>query len=182
MRRSCAKAQDNNENSNKAKSSLPVGSYNMIQSQNRHYRLTRSLLGLTGPAWSIAVHPQGKYLAIGGESTARSFQIYSSPCVSSDRVHLWELTTGKEIPIPGASGIQGAVTAMTWMIRPDNPDEALAFGTNGGYMSVWRRKEGTDAVSGRIALRCRMAHNFSLRKLFPREWPQIGMSMRWGTR
>ncbi|THU90380.1 hypothetical protein K435DRAFT_621841, partial [Dendrothele bispora CBS 962.96] len=37
------------------------------------------------------------------------------------------------------AGDRGVTTALAWMIRPDDADDGLAFGTDDGYLCIWRR-------------------------------------------
>jgi hypothetical protein len=37
-------------------------------------------------------------------------------------------------------------TAIAWIIRPDDTEEGLAFGTDDGYLCIWKR-EKADGVS-----------------------------------
>ncbi|KAJ3780659.1 hypothetical protein GGU10DRAFT_278984, partial [Lentinula aff. detonsa] len=44
------------------------------------------------------------------------------------------------------SGNRGATTAIAWIIRPDDAEEGLVFGTDDGYLSVWRQERADSFI------------------------------------
>ena len=48
---------------------------------------------------------------------------------------------------PALAGDRGVTTALAWMIRPDDTDDGLAFGTDDGYLCVWKRSCKEQEVS-----------------------------------
>ena len=53
---------------------------------------------------------------------------------------------GNSISIPGGSGQFGATTALTWIWLPDVVHEILAYGTQAGYLVVWKEIRGEKNV------------------------------------
>ncbi|KAJ3748378.1 hypothetical protein DFH05DRAFT_1390016, partial [Lentinula detonsa] len=43
-------------------------------------------------------------------------------------------------------GNRGATTAIAWIICPDNAEEGLVFGTDDGYLSVWRQERADSFI------------------------------------
>ncbi|KAF5332313.1 hypothetical protein D9758_016104 [Tetrapyrgos nigripes] len=87
------------------------------------YTLHALLDGHYGEVACIAAHPLGSHVASGGR----------------DGTHIWNLQEKKLLGSPAGAGDRGVTTALAWMIRPDDTDDGLAFGTDDGYLSIWRR-------------------------------------------
>ncbi|KAF5315995.1 hypothetical protein D9758_018718 [Tetrapyrgos nigripes] len=87
------------------------------------YTLHALLDGHYGEVACIAAHPLGSHVASGGR----------------DGTHIWNLQEKKLLGSPAGAGDRGVTTALTWMIRPDDTDDGLAFGTDDGYLSIWQR-------------------------------------------
>ncbi|THU82482.1 hypothetical protein K435DRAFT_574295, partial [Dendrothele bispora CBS 962.96] len=45
------------------------------------------------------------------------------------------------------AGDRGTTTAIAWIIRPDDADDGLAYGTEDGYLSIWKRHRKEDNFS-----------------------------------
>ncbi|KAF5366414.1 hypothetical protein D9758_009811 [Tetrapyrgos nigripes] len=87
------------------------------------YTLHALLDGHYGEVACIAAHPLGSHVASGGR----------------DGTHIWNLQEKKLLGSPAGAGDRGVTTALAWMIRPDDTDDGLAFGTDDGYLSIWWR-------------------------------------------
>ncbi|KAF5370372.1 hypothetical protein D9758_006960 [Tetrapyrgos nigripes] len=87
-----------------------------LKSKNGKYKLRALLAGHQGVVVCMTAHPLGSHVA------SRDKKLLGSP-------------TG--------AGDQGVTTALAWMIRPDDTDDGLAFGTDDGYLCIWHhsRKE-----------------------------------------
>ncbi|KAE9385590.1 hypothetical protein BT96DRAFT_949731 [Gymnopus androsaceus JB14] len=59
--------------------------------------------------------------------------------LGEDGTRLWDLQTSKLLSSPIGSSHRGTTTAIAWIVRPDNTEEALAFGTNDGFLCIWKR-------------------------------------------
>ncbi|KAK7029035.1 hypothetical protein VNI00_014745 [Paramarasmius palmivorus] len=56
--------------------------------------------------------------------------------------NVWHLATGNRMNTPVGPGERGVTTAMAWITKPDDADDGLAFGTEGGYLCVWKKAKG----------------------------------------
>lgn len=61
--------------------------------------------------------------------------------LGEDGTRLWDLETSKLLSSPIASSFRGTTTAIAWIVRTDDTEEALAFGTNDGYLCIWKREK-----------------------------------------
>ncbi|KAF5381857.1 hypothetical protein D9757_008344 [Collybiopsis confluens] len=87
------------------------------------YALRRLLMGHWGAVTCIALHPLGTYTACGGDLGTR----------------VWHLPTGTHLSAPTNAADRGATTAIVWLTRRDDDEDALAFGTEHGYLCIWKR-------------------------------------------
>lgn len=53
--------------------------------------------------------------------------------------NIWHLPTLQLICGPAGPGDRGATTALAWITRTNDSDEGLAFGTENGYLCVWKQ-------------------------------------------
>ncbi|KAL0063175.1 hypothetical protein AAF712_009969 [Marasmius tenuissimus] len=97
-------------------------------SANGRYVLRSLLPGQTGAVTCIAAHPLGTHIACGGQ----------------DGTRIWDLQAEKLLRSPAGAGDRGVTTAVAWMIRPDDTEDGLAFGTDDGYLVIWRRSRADD--------------------------------------
>ncbi|KAK7030920.1 hypothetical protein VNI00_013866 [Paramarasmius palmivorus] len=97
-----------------------------MTSEYSKYKLRASLRGQVGPVACIAAHPLGTYVACGGQ----------------DGTNIWHLQSASQMHSPTGAGERGVTTAMVWITRADDPDDGLAFGTEGGYLCIWKRAKG----------------------------------------
>ena len=65
---------------------------------------------------------------------------YQHLVLGDNGTHIWNLKTGQIVRIPADAGSRGATTALVWVIRQDDPDEALVFGTTSGYFVFWKKQ------------------------------------------
>lgn len=61
--------------------------------------------------------------------------------VGIDGVRIWSLATLTELSRPVGAGGRGATTALTWVRRQDDTDDALIYGTQIGFLVCWKREE-----------------------------------------
>ncbi|KAF5349381.1 hypothetical protein D9758_015523 [Tetrapyrgos nigripes] len=93
------------------------------KSKNRKYKLRVLLAGHQGAVACVTAHPLGSHVASGGR----------------EGTLVWKLQDKKLLGSPTGAGDRGVTTALAWMIRPDDTDDGLAFGTDDGYLCIWRR-------------------------------------------
>ncbi|KAF5372198.1 hypothetical protein D9758_004915, partial [Tetrapyrgos nigripes] len=93
------------------------------KSKNRKYKLRALLAGHQGAVVCVTAHPLGSHVASGGR----------------EGTLVWKLQDKKLLGSPTGAGNRGVATALAWMIRPDDTDDGLAFGTDDGYLCIWRR-------------------------------------------
>ena len=53
----------------------------------------------------------------------------------------------KSVLSPTGASNRGVTTAIVWLTRADDEEEGLAYGTEHGYLAVWRRNKEGDRVS-----------------------------------
>ncbi|KAK7041941.1 hypothetical protein VNI00_008923 [Paramarasmius palmivorus] len=91
----------------------------MQTSQRNLYSLSATLHGHQGPAACIALNFDGTLVACGG---------YQGTSI-------WHLPTSNyKMEVPTLAGERGMTTALAWMVKRDNADDALAYGTEDGYL------------------------------------------------
>ncbi|KAK7024238.1 hypothetical protein VNI00_016455 [Paramarasmius palmivorus] len=100
----------------------------MTTSDRKLYTRDHLLLGHKGPAACLALHPDGTFVACGGHEGTSIWHVPASP---------------RAIETPAPAGNRGMTTAAIWMTKRDNMDDGLAFGTEDGYLVVWRRERTT---------------------------------------
>ena len=44
--------------------------------------------------------------------------------------------------VPGGAGKRGTTTALTWVRRDDEVEDGVVYGTQGGYLVVWKENRG----------------------------------------
>lgn len=66
---------------------------------------------------------------------------------AGDGTRIWHLPSSTLLCSPTGSGERGLTTAIAWIIRPDDTDDGLAFGTEDGYLCIWKRSRKEDEVS-----------------------------------
>ncbi|KAG6849546.1 hypothetical protein H0H93_007561 [Arthromyces matolae] len=97
--------------------------------ESKAYTFQGELKGHNGPILCITASVNG--LVAGG---------------GADGVKIWDIGEEKDgqvpIKVPVGAGIRGATTAMTWVIRDDEPDDGLVFGTQCGYLVCWKEGDG----------------------------------------
>ena len=47
---------------------------------------------------------------------------------------------------PTNASLRGVTTAMVWITRPDDADDGLAFGTDDGYLCIWKKSQNETEV------------------------------------
>ncbi|KAF5370955.1 hypothetical protein D9757_009869 [Collybiopsis confluens] len=104
-----------------------------VSSEHHRYTLRGILKGQHGAVACIAAHPLGTFVASGGEAGTK----------------IWHLPTEKMIPGPTGASDRGTTTAMVWLTRPDNEEEGLAYGTEHGFLCIWKRKKDGEEASQR---------------------------------
>ncbi|KAF9062077.1 hypothetical protein BDP27DRAFT_1197698, partial [Rhodocollybia butyracea] len=93
------------------------------------------------------------------------------------------------------SGQRGTTTALAWIVRPDDTEEALAFGTNDGFLCSDYMEAGNDTTihspTGQLAVvqRSESVHRFivdpSMRPIvvksiqIPQHRPRVGGPEIW---
>ncbi|KAF5336660.1 hypothetical protein D9758_016746 [Tetrapyrgos nigripes] len=98
------------------------------KSKNRKYKLRAFLAGHQGAVACMAAHPLGSHVASGGQ----------------EGTLVWKLQDKKLLGSPTGAGDQGVTTALAWMIRPDDTDDGLAFGTERWiFMHLASQPKGT---------------------------------------
>ncbi|KAG7093913.1 hypothetical protein E1B28_007549 [Marasmius oreades] len=97
-------------------------------SKNRNFKLRALLQGHTGSVACLAAHPLGTLLASGGEKGTQ----------------IWDLRNGEQLNSPTNGAERGATLAITFITRTDDTDDGLAFGTDDGWLSIWRRRGNND--------------------------------------
>ncbi|KAJ7478959.1 WD40-repeat-containing domain protein, partial [Mycena latifolia] len=89
------------------------------------------LHGHHGSVNCLKATEDGKILASGG----------------TDGVKLWDLTKLADLLRPNGAGIRGATSALLWIRREDEPGELLVYGTQMGYVVVWKQSEDNSATA-----------------------------------
>ncbi|KAJ8075373.1 hypothetical protein PM082_019711 [Marasmius tenuissimus] len=107
-------------------------------SENGLYNLRLLLSGHSGAVACVAAHPDGTFVATGGEEGTR----------------IWDLRTGLLVNSPTGAGDRGITTAVVFITKRDGADDAIAFGTDDGYLCIWKRgsdeKEFEEIFSSRL--------------------------------
>lgn len=108
---------------------------------NRYKYALRSVLeGQLGPVTSIAVHPLGSYVASGGKcSILNKSRRVSTMFQGEEGTKIWDLHTTKLLESPTGASDRGYTTAIVWITKPDDAEEGIAFGTDDGYLCIWKR-------------------------------------------
>ncbi|KAF5344943.1 hypothetical protein D9757_014492 [Collybiopsis confluens] len=96
-----------------------------LSSEHHRYALRGLLKGQHGAVSCVATHPLGTFVASGGEAGTK----------------VWHLPSAKAIPGPTGASDRGITTAIVWLMRPDDEEEGLAYGTEHGYLCIWRRNK-----------------------------------------
>ncbi|KAJ3911446.1 hypothetical protein F5877DRAFT_55331, partial [Lentinula edodes] len=88
-------------------------------------------------------------------------------------------------------GDRGATTALVWMTRSNDSDDGLAFGTQNGYLCVWKRSQNEevkivgiayDAGSAQLAVvhRSQVVHRFLMNSsMHPNSLSSKSISNHW---
>ncbi|KAF8831959.1 hypothetical protein HHX47_DHR1001085 [Lentinula edodes] len=100
------------------------------QSTEKKYVLHASLSGSRGAVACLSAHPLGTYVASGGDFGT----------------NIWHLPTLQLIRVPAGPGDRGATTALAWITRTDDSDDGLAFGTENGYLCVWKKSLNEELI------------------------------------
>ncbi|KAJ7122127.1 hypothetical protein C8R44DRAFT_735845 [Mycena epipterygia] len=95
--------------------------------KSSRYVLRGSLAGHYGGIECLAVTEDGKVLASGG----------------SDGVRLWNVASLSRLNRPNGAGNRGTVSALTWIRREEDPGEVLVYGTQCGFVCVWKQRSPT---------------------------------------
>ncbi|KAE9383924.1 hypothetical protein BT96DRAFT_1027034 [Gymnopus androsaceus JB14] len=93
-------------------------------SKTSAFEYKNRLSGHKGPVLCLSATDDGKLLASGG----------------ADGVRIWSLQTNGQLKGPTGAGTRGATTALTWISRTDDPDEALFYGTQSGALVCWKQR------------------------------------------
>lgn len=118
------------------------------KSTHKKYALRTLLQGQSGAVSAIAAHPLGTHVACGGELSYALWVCQVNYFNKGEEgTHIWHLPTSRLIDSPTGAGARGVTTAIVWIIRPDDTDDALAFGTDDGYMVIWKRSKKEDEVT-----------------------------------
>ncbi|KAF5342868.1 hypothetical protein D9758_016103 [Tetrapyrgos nigripes] len=103
------------------------------KSKNGKYKLRALLAGHQGAVACVTAHPLGSHVASRGR----------------EGTLVWKLQDKKLLGSPTGAGDRGVTTALAWMIRPDDTDDGLAFGTDGGYLCIWCRSQKEQEIHSR---------------------------------
>ncbi|KIK55397.1 hypothetical protein GYMLUDRAFT_248647 [Collybiopsis luxurians FD-317 M1] len=91
-----------------------------LSKQNR-YDLAGKLSGHVGAVLCLSVTEDGSLLASGGV----------------DGLQIWDLRIRKQLGVLSGAGSWGATTAVTWVTRSNDPDNAVFFGTQSSSLVCW---------------------------------------------
>lgn len=107
---------------------------------NARYTLQGTLGGHRGAVLCLRVTDDGK-LASGGMHMILYIFLKKNidSAVGMDGVKLYTLPTMKSIERPTGAGHRGATTVLTWIRREDEPNDALIYGTQNGFLICWRQ-------------------------------------------
>ncbi|KAJ3991114.1 hypothetical protein F5050DRAFT_1700844 [Lentinula boryana] len=61
--------------------------------------------------------------------------------VGEDGTYIWDLQTSRLLSLLSGSSMRGITTAIAWIIRLDDAEEVLVFGTNDGFLCIWKHKK-----------------------------------------
>lgn len=116
------------------------------QSKQHRYTLFTSLKGHRGAVACLSAHPLGTYVATGGKFCSWLYLLIAcSPSKKGDfGTNIWYLPTSQLIRAPAGPGDRGATTALAWITRTNDSEDGLAFGTENGYLCVWRRSQNQE--------------------------------------
>lgn len=109
-------------------------------SKQNKYALRTLLQGHVGAVACLAAHPLGTHVACGGD-----FSYLSSICnteqinIGEDGTKIWNLPSSRLLSSPSGAGERGITTAIVWITRPDDADEGVAYGTEDGYVCIWKK-------------------------------------------
>jgi hypothetical protein len=117
------------------------------KSKRNKYILRALLQGQTGPVTCVAAHPLGAYVACGGEHFCLevSFNV-ENLSEGEEGTKIWHLPSSKLLDSPTGAGERGITTAIIWITRPDDTDDGLAYGTEDGYLCIWKRSRNENEV------------------------------------
>jgi hypothetical protein len=111
--------------------------------QYNTYELHAALAGMDGSAACISIHPLETHVACGGEGYSRYYFLATHQSLPGDKgTCIWNLMTSEMVTVPAGAGSRGATTALVWVTRQDDREEALVFRTTGGYLVIWRKETG----------------------------------------
>lgn len=66
--------------------------------------------------------------------------------VGEDGTKIWHLPSSSLLSSPSGAGERGLTTALVWITKPDDTDDGLAFGTEDGYLCIWKRSRNENEV------------------------------------
>ena len=124
-----------------------------LVSKTSAFEVKNKLSGHKGPILCLAATEDGKLLASGGK-IALVPVISDSTHTGTDGVKIWDLQKKKQLNGPTGAGTRGATTALAWIARTDDPDEALFYGTQSGTLVCWKQKS-----AGRVETEVSIVHN-----------------------
>lgn len=107
-------------------------------SKQHKYALRSLLQGHRGAAACLAAHPLGTHVACGGISLTVGRRCYSR-FLGEDGTKIWHLPSSSLLVSPSGAGERGLTTAIVWITKPDDTDDGLAFGTEDGFLCIWKR-------------------------------------------
>ncbi|KAJ3915119.1 hypothetical protein F5877DRAFT_70146 [Lentinula edodes] len=94
------------------------------RTQRNEFALHHKLIGHGGAVLCMSPTDDGSLLASGG----------------TDGTRIWNLRTKRALPSPVGAGSRGATTALKWVCRIDDPEDALFYGTQRGQLVCWKQK------------------------------------------
>ena len=112
------------------------------------YTLRGFLEGQRGAVACIAAHPLGTYVACGGGLFSHLKICQSNKFSTGEEgTKIWHLPTANLIKSPAGATDRGITTAIVWLTRPDDTEDGLAYGTEDGYLCIWRRNRNENEVN-----------------------------------
>ncbi|KAJ3874293.1 WD40-repeat-containing domain protein [Lentinula edodes] len=94
------------------------------RTQRNEFIFHHKLTGHGGAVLCMSPTDDGSLLASGG----------------TDGVRIWNLRTNRALSSPVGAGSRGATTALKWVCRTDDPEDALFYGTQRGQLVCWKQK------------------------------------------
>lgn len=83
---------------------------------------------------------------------------------------IWAMPMGLPVETPTGSGNRGFTTAVLWMTRADDTEEGIAYGTDEGYLCIWKRVKAELEVSELYYLIDNHLHEISFMRYSADAW------------